>query len=90
MVDMARAHVWAWDARPWPDFPDRLDTWMDGGNYSRGHWLNGRASMPALAEVVAEICDRCGLRDIEVAVCYGGVQDISSRRSKAGGKACSH
>ena len=21
MVDMARAHVWAWDARPWPDFP---------------------------------------------------------------------
>ena len=28
MVDMARAHVWAWDARPWPDFPDRLETWV--------------------------------------------------------------
>ena len=22
MVDMGRAHVWAWDARPWPDFPE--------------------------------------------------------------------
>ena len=31
MVDMARAHVWAWDARPWPDFPSRLETWIDGG-----------------------------------------------------------
>jgi hypothetical protein len=24
MVDMENASVWAWDARPWPDFPDRL------------------------------------------------------------------
>ena len=32
MVDMAHAHVWAWDARPWPDFPDRRETWVDGSN----------------------------------------------------------
>ena len=64
MVDMARAHVWAWDARPWPDFPDRLETWVDGDELrSAGHWLNGRASLAALAEVVAEICARSGLRD---------------------------
>ncbi len=30
-------------------------------NYERGHWLNGRASIASLAEVVAEICGRCGL-----------------------------
>ena len=45
MVDMSRAHVWAWDARPWPDFPDRLETWIDGDNYQRGHWLNGRMTL---------------------------------------------
>ena len=30
MVDMENASVWAWDARPWPDFPDRLSLWSDG------------------------------------------------------------
>jgi hypothetical protein len=73
MVDMARAHVWAWDARPWPDFPDRLDTWTDGTNHARGHWLNGRTSTSALAEVVAEICDRCDLREVELRRLHGGV-----------------
>ena len=45
MVDMSRAHVWAWDARPWPDFPGPagdLGRWRR--TTSRGHWLNGRAS----------------------------------------------
>ena len=73
MVDMARAHVWAWDARPWPDFPSRIETWIDGGNYETGHWLNGRASIASLAEVVAEICGRSGLDEIELARLYGGV-----------------
>jgi hypothetical protein len=73
MVDMSRAHVWAWDARPWPDFPVRLETWIDGANYECGHWLNGRASVAALSEVVAEICDRAGLRDVSVADLYGAV-----------------
>ena len=46
---MTRAHVWAWDARPWPDFPGRIETWVDGANYERGHWLNGRSSAMSLA-----------------------------------------
>ena len=73
MVDMGRAHVWAWDARPWPDFPNRLETWVDGGNYETGHWLNGRASIASLAEVVAEVCVRCGLGEIELGRLHGGV-----------------
>ena len=90
MVDMARAHVWAWDARPWPDFPDRLDTWTDGGNHDRGHWLNGRTGLAALAEVVAEICARCDLTAIEVEPAARGGHRLSrSRRSRAAGRACS-
>ncbi len=73
MVDMSRAHVWAWDARPWPDFPNRLDYWVDGGNYDRGHWLNGRTSLCALAEVTAEVSNRAGLAAIDVAHLHGGL-----------------
>ena len=61
MIDMSRAHVWAWDARPYPAFPGNQALWSDGGNYARGHWLNGRSTNRALADVVAEICARAGL-----------------------------
>lgn len=73
MVDMSRAHVWAWDARPWPDFPDRLETWVDGDNYTRGHWLNGRMSGSSLAEVVAEVCERSGMGAVDVSELHGSV-----------------
>lgn len=55
MVDVARMHVYAWDARPYPAFPNDGATWGDAPNWVYGHWLNGRiASMP-LAEAVARI-----------------------------------
>ena len=73
MVDISRAHVWAWDARPWPDFPNREDTWSDGPNHEFGHWLNGRSSVASLAEAVAEICAGGGLGAVNVARVYGGV-----------------
>ena len=63
MLDMANAYVWAWDARPYPVFPNALDIWSDGDNYTRGHWLNGRVGQRTLASVVAEICRRAGLQD---------------------------
>ncbi|MGQ0565952.1 MAG: baseplate multidomain protein megatron [Gemmobacter sp.] len=66
MVDMTRAHAWAWDARPFPAFPGNVALWDDGGNYSRGHWLTGRAANQSLAAVVAEICQRSGVSDIDV------------------------
>ncbi len=73
MVDMSRAFVWAWDARPWPDFPDRIEIWTDGGNYDRGHWVNGRMSLPALGHVVAEICARAGVDGTDVSALHGTV-----------------
>jgi hypothetical protein len=73
MVELSRAFVWAWDARPWPDFPARLDTWVDGLNHERGHWLNGRVCSPAIAEVVAELCERPGLAELDLAQLHGCV-----------------
>lgn len=37
--------AWAWDARPWPEFPQST-FWGDGPDYQTGHWLNGRLGVP--------------------------------------------
>jgi hypothetical protein len=73
MVDMARAHVWAWDARPWPDFPDRRETWVDGENFERGHWINTRIGLPSLAEVAASVCRRADVTAVDVTDLHGCV-----------------
>ncbi|SMY09703.1 hypothetical protein LOM8899_03875 [Flavimaricola marinus] len=74
MVDMARAHVWAWDARPYPAFPLNTELWSDGANYARGHWINGRSSSRSLASVVAEICERAGIDNVDTSRLYGVVR----------------
>lgn len=76
MVDMAHAHAWAWDARPFPEFPGN-PLWSDGANYARGHWLNGRVSTQALASVVAEICERSGVGGFDVSDVFGLVRGYS-------------
>ena len=76
MVDMDRAHAWAWDARPFPEFPGNA-LWSDGINYARGHWLNGRMSTQGLASVVAEICERSAVVDFDVSRVYGLVRGYS-------------
>ncbi|MFP7570831.1 glycoside hydrolase/phage tail family protein [Marivita sp. S2033] len=74
MIDMGRVFVWAWDARPYPWFPNAQDVWSDGPNYRRGHWLNGRVSGRTLASVVAEICERAGLIEYDVSALFGFVR----------------
>ncbi|WP_415922760.1 baseplate megatron protein TIM-barrel domain-containing protein [Tateyamaria sp. SN6-1] len=86
MVDMSRAFVWAWDARPYPFFPNAVATWSDGENYPRGHWVNGRTSSRSLASVVTEICHRAGLVNVDVSQLYGLVRgyvidDVNDARS---------
>ena len=56
MVDTANTRVWCWDARPFPAFPARSDVWGDAGNYTLGHWLNGRLGAVQLADLVAALC----------------------------------
>ncbi|MGF1550908.1 MAG: glycoside hydrolase/phage tail family protein [Paracoccaceae bacterium] len=65
--------VWTWDARPWPDFPNRLGTWSDGVNHRLGHWITGRIAANGLAEVVAAICTRAGFTDYDVSALHGAV-----------------
>lgn len=74
MVDTARTHVWAWDARPWPHFPARGDLWSDGGNYARGHWINGRTTARSLASVVREICAENGVKAVDTSRLWGLVR----------------
>jgi hypothetical protein len=78
MVDMAQAYVWAWDARPYPAFPNLTSIWSDGDNYGRGHWLNGRATNLPLAAVVADICERAGVTAIDVSGLYGAVRGYAA------------
>ncbi|MEP5212648.1 baseplate multidomain protein megatron [Sulfitobacter pontiacus] len=74
MLDMSRAFVWAWDARPFPTFPNAVDVWGDGENYPRGHWLNGRIGQRPLAEVVSEICANSDVTDLDTSDLYGVVR----------------
>jgi len=74
MLDMARLHVWAWDGRPFPQFPANRTLWSDAGNYTRGHWLNGRTTFRPLDSVVREICARAGVSDVVTKRLHGLVK----------------
>jgi len=74
MVETAGMHVWAWDARPFPEFPGNASVWSDGANHARGHWLNGRATGQPLSAVVAEICRAAGIADADTSGLYGVVR----------------
>jgi GTA TIM-barrel-like domain/Putative phage tail protein len=65
--------LWAWDARPYPAFPARSDVWADGAAWRRGHWLNGRAGLSGLAEVVLNLCRRAGVHDADASALVGAV-----------------
>jgi len=60
-VDRDRVFAWCWDARPFPAFPGRADIWADAPDWSRGHWLNGRAGQSDLARVLAALAARVGI-----------------------------
>jgi hypothetical protein len=53
--------VWAWDARPFPDFPARAEVWSDGANWRTGHWLNGRAGTVSFGEMVDDLARMAGI-----------------------------
>ncbi|MEO1239921.1 MAG: glycoside hydrolase TIM-barrel-like domain-containing protein, partial [Pseudomonadota bacterium] len=74
MIDTERLFAWAWDTRPYPAFPNDLDRWSDGDNFSKGHWISGRISGPSLDLVVAEICRDAGVTDIDVSQLHGVVR----------------
>lgn len=42
MLDQAFTSVWAWDARPFPTFPQLADVWGDAPNWPAGNWVQGK------------------------------------------------
>ncbi|MFO1122506.1 MAG: glycoside hydrolase/phage tail family protein [Hyphomicrobiales bacterium] len=66
MVAADRIFLWAWDARPYPWFPADSETWADGGNYARGHWLNGRLAAVPVDQLIAGVCAAYGMSDVDV------------------------
>ncbi len=66
MIDTSATSVWAWDARPFPDFPARRDIWSDGVNWQTGHWINGRVGGVALRDAIEEICTDVGLENLDL------------------------
>ena len=71
MLEPSRIFWWAWDARPFPFFPARVDTWADGVNYARGHWLNGRLSAVPLGRLIAAVCADYGFYDVDASEVEG-------------------
>ncbi|WP_291844062.1 glycoside hydrolase/phage tail family protein [Maricaulis sp.] len=72
MVEPGWCAVWAFDARPFPDFPARSEIWSDGANWRRGHWLNGRAGLVPVARIIDELANASGLDAVET----GAVDDL--------------
>lgn len=60
MVDFSRAYLWAWDARPYPAFPQRDEAWSDHGNWHYGHWLSGRMASPSVGDLINAILEDHG------------------------------
>ena len=83
MLDLGHCYAWAWDARPFPDFPRFEALWSDGSNYLRGHWLNGRATSAPLDAVVREICERAGLSDVDTTRLHGLVHGYIGSESQS-------
>lgn len=86
MLDFAKCHAWAWDARPFPDFPRNLELWSDGANYETGHWLNGRTSNQHLGAVLTEICAASGVQAPDLTRVYGlvrgyAISDVTTARA---------
>jgi GTA TIM-barrel-like domain/Putative phage tail protein len=63
MVDPDSIFVWAWDARPYPAFPDFGTVWADGANWETGHWITGRIEAVSLDRLIAGVLKDFGFDD---------------------------
>lgn len=71
MVAVDRTHIYAWDLRPYPAFPNDAATWGDGGNWRLGHWLNGRITSVGLDQLIAQIMADYGFTQFDATALAG-------------------
>lgn len=81
MVDMDHAYAWAWDSRPFPEFPRNETLWADGPNWRTGHWLNGRNLNQPLDAIVREICEGSDVAGSVTAALHGAVPGFALQDS---------
>jgi hypothetical protein len=67
--------LWAWDARPHPQFPALSEVWADAPSWRLGHWVNGRAGLSELSDIVQELCARAGV-DADASALSGAVSGL--------------
>ena len=77
MLDLANSHVWTWDARPWPSFPQD-GRWGDAGNWWQGHWLAGRIGNAPGREAIRQILVDGGFSDYAIETMQLAVDGITS------------
>ena len=84
MIDLSISCAWAWDARPYPAFPELEGVWADGPNYQLGHWLNGRAGAYTIGRLLQAVAADYGISlsaDAEHATVTGyAIEDTVSYR----------
>ena len=61
MVDPDHIFVWAWDARPFPAFPDFDRSGRTALNWETGHWITGRIEGVALDRLIAAVLTDFGI-----------------------------
>ena len=74
MIDTDMMSVWAWDTRPFPDFPARETVWSDGENWQIGHWLTGRMGLMPISYVVEDLSRGAGIDSLDVTALNGVLQ----------------
>ncbi|GEP06015.1 baseplate multidomain protein megatron [Methylobacterium oxalidis] len=75
MVPPDAIFVWAWDARPFPAFPDYAGVWADAPNWGLGHWITGRLEGLDLDRLIPAILADLGIAaplDVAAAACLDG------------------
>jgi len=68
MLDSANLHLWTFDARPFPAFPNYGDVWTDGDNWQVGHWLTGRLGGAGLGAMLRQLLEDHGIPETAVHV----------------------
>ncbi|MDX1924581.1 MAG: glycoside hydrolase TIM-barrel-like domain-containing protein [Rickettsiaceae bacterium] len=53
--------LWCFDSRPYPTWPHQKK-WSDHYLWAKGHWINGKIGGVLIADIIADISKRCGIR----------------------------
>ncbi|MBQ4875055.1 MAG: glycoside hydrolase TIM-barrel-like domain-containing protein [Rickettsiaceae bacterium H1] len=57
--------LWAWDARPFPYFPNLLNVWSDNNSWKFSHEIQRKLGLPQLDEIIADILHRANYQPNE-------------------------